>query len=570
MKRQVLQLLLFFILIPKLSLAQRYIVYSFERVIKVGDDMRWADPDFDHSDWDYSGFTDSIGNFWVRFKVRCDSITDTFTHPGLQVISQGSYEAYWDGVLLGESGKVGRSKEEEIPGPFLSQIAIPDSLFQHGIHVVAFRVSNYHWPQLGIGNWNLIYMEDYRESMKKDLILTAKNFILAGIYLMAALYYLFLYLLRKREAEGLIFSAMCFLFFGLIVMEYIKFIYAYPYPFHLIRLATIYVLTLAISFLTPLFFILYFKLPHWKWLSIGILGLLLIIGGIFLPGTDYASMYSSLIMWCSSLGIVLYAVFRKRKESWIILSAILSSGAIVFLYNIGYRGTIYSYDVTLFISFSILVLSMMYLLARRAKVQKEAYEASLLLSSRLQNELLKKNIQPHFIMNTLTSLMGWIEESPKDSVQFIEALSKEFEIVSEIAEKKLIPIEREIDLCRYHIEIMKYRKEIDYQFECKNIQAGEMIPPAVFHTIIENGITHSIPDANNQIRMVLSFSASKNYKCYELATFAQNRKSSNKKGGTGFKYIQSRLIENYGDDWTLESHATQHGWLTTICVSHKS
>ena len=71
-------------------------------------------------------------------------------------------------------------------------------------------------------------------------------------------------------------------------------------------------------------------------------------------------------------------------------------------------------------------------------------------------------------MNTLTSLMGWIEESPKDSVQFIEALSKEFEIMSDIAEKKLIPIQQEIDLCRYHIEIMKYRKEVDYRFACEH------------------------------------------------------------------------------------------------------
>jgi len=61
-----------------------------------------------------------------------------------------------------------------------------------------------------------------------------------------------------------------------------------------------------------------------------------------------------------------------------------------------------------------------------------------------------------------------------ESVQFIEALSGEFEIMSDIAEKKLIPIEQEIELCQKHIQIMRYRKEVNYIFEAENIAKASL------------------------------------------------------------------------------------------------
>ena len=83
---------------------------------------------------------------------------------------------------------------------------------------------------------------------------------------------------------------------------------------------------------------------------------------------------------------------------------------------------------------------------------------SLVQSTRLRLELLKKNIQPHFLMNTLTSLIDWIEETPKKGVLFIEALAKEFDLLNQIENQTLIPVSQEIALCRAHLEIMEYRE----------------------------------------------------------------------------------------------------------------
>ena len=211
---------------------------------------------------------------------------------------------------------------------------------------------------------------------------------------------------------------------------------------------------------------------------------------------------------------------------------------------------------------------MFYLLSLRIKEQRLAYENSLVQSTRLRLELLKKNIQPHFLMNTLTSLIDWVEESPKKGVLFIEALAKEFDLFNQIENQTLIPISQEIALCRTHLEIMEYRKEINYSWEEVGIDLEQKIPPAILHTLLENGITHSLPLEDNSIKFKLVFEANSQYKCYTFLTFATRvRQATNEREeGTGLKYIKARLTESYHSKWDFTSEPTHQGWKNSINI----
>jgi len=212
---------------------------------------------------------------------------------------------------------------------------------------------------------------------------------------------------------------------------------------------------------------------------------------------------------------------------------------------------------------------MLYVYAIKRSEERLAYEASLIHSERLKNELLKKNIKPHFIMNTLTSLMDWVEESPKEGIKFISALANEFEVLNDIADYKLVPIEQEIRLCKSHLDVMGYRKEISYQWQEEGIDYNEIIPPAIIHTAVENGVTHSLPDDKDSITFILSFEKNKAFKQYTLTTIAKNRTQTHSKikgDGTGLKYIKSRLQESYPDQWEIKSNSKENGWETIIKI----
>ncbi|MEL6986615.1 MAG: histidine kinase, partial [Bacteroidota bacterium] len=273
----------------------------------------------------------------------------------------------------------------------------------------------------------------------------------------------------------------------------------------------------------------------------------------------------SLIMLLASFIICFIGIYLKREGVWIVLVALSLILGINILSSYGQRHLLFNYDINLFISFVIVVITFLYLLAQRRRKEKLSYEASLLLSSRLKNELLKKNIQPHFIMNTLTSIMEWVEISPKKSITFIEALADEFEILNQIADLQLIPIQKEIDLCKHHLKIMEFRKEIQYEWIDEGIDLTEQIPPAILHTLVENGITHSKP-IDRKIRFHLCFHKGSDYKSYTLKTIALNRKEAIKSKGTGLKYIESRLRESYRANWELISKPFDGGWINTIKI----
>jgi len=564
MKTQYYLLLLLFLCLT--TACERSTNFGYHwRALQLGDDPTWTAKDYDDSDWDKRGWTEEKGMFWVRFKIDFGEQIAKNQHKGLRVISLGSYEAYWDGILIGENGKVGNTKQEEIPGSFISNLLVPDSLAHYGSHTLALRVSKQRSAMLP--SWNTFYVSEYEHIVREPIIFTSIMHTLAGVFFIVGIYYLFLSFNQKNKPFTLIFSLLCFTLFALIIMEYLKITYHYPYPFQVYRLSIISILTFTSSYLTTLFFLNYFQIPRkklWNWLTLSSLLLINFIDGF---GNDTTAMNMSLFMLLVSSSISIYAWVQQKTGAILVFFTFLLIAFIHFIVEIKTLPFLYQYDVSLFISYTFLIIAMLYLLAQQQKMERLAYEESLLLSARLQNDLLKKNIQPHFIMNTLTSLIDWVEESPKEGVKFMEALAREFQLFSKMADEQLIPIEEEIELCKKHLEIMSYRKEIRYEWE-QDVIEGEKVPPAIFHTIVENGITHSLPNEDGSIRFSLQFEQSNVTKIYTLSTFAKNRKRTLKKDktSTGLNYIRSRLRESYGENWSLDSYETDFGWESEIKI----
>jgi sensor histidine kinase YesM len=507
----------------------------------------------------YRGETgDSIFKVQIDVKLlRRDNKSEPL---GLQINGFGAFEVYWDGILLGNNGRMAKSGRAEVQGTETTYYQIPEPLAKLGNHVVTVigTQSELTESQRGID----VKLENYLQLQRAPLIIMSFMNLMAGAFLIAAIYYFFLYInSNHRQITVLLFGIICLLFFSLLIMEYVKFYVDIPYTKFYYRLEIIGWLTFAISLFVPLYFMLQFGFEKKRLFLLLLFITLIAIYILNYRHYDITAMRFSYTMWIAAVVIAINAVLRKIKGGLIVLTGLLVS-AIVNYFLV--------YDFGLFITFTIIVLSMLYLHSIRAKAIEEAHNASLLLSSRLQLELIKKNIQPHFLRNTLTSLIDWIEESPQQGVVFIRALADEFDIMNSISEDTLIPIRQEIELCQKHLQVMSFRKEVCYDWEENNIDENETIPPAIIHTIIENGITHSLPPKQGCICFSLSFIKEENYKQYTLLALAKNRKSKkDKSNGTGFRYIKARLNESYGTNWSFDSHAVEQGWLTTIKIFDK-
>jgi hypothetical protein len=384
-----------------------------EPVYRTGDNILWAKTTYPDSDWAQERRFVGKRVSWVRFHILIKDRIHQSKPLGMQVNAFGAFDVFWDGVLIGRNGQVASRRNREIPGTETSNYIVPDSLSKTGEHVVALRTTQAYKEHVlrGVN----VKLENYPELLRMPLIIMAFMNLMAGAFLIAAIYYFFLYVnSRRKEYTILIFGVICLFFFALLIAEYLKFYLDIPYNLFYIRLEVIGWLTFLIAFLVPLYFTLQFSFKRKKLLLSVLLFLLIAIYVINFRHYDITAIYYSYAMWLATLAIVVNAVIQKEKGGLTVLAGLIVSAVVSYFLL---------YDFGLFISFTIIVLCMLYLHTIRARIIEEEHQASLLLSSRLQLELLKKNIQPHFLRNTLTSMMDWVEESPKQGAEFIQALA---------------------------------------------------------------------------------------------------------------------------------------------------
>jgi len=492
------------------------------------------------------------GYFELEGVIDLPKDIETTTQWGVLIAIQASYRIYWDGALIGKNGRVGKDKKSEIPGKINNQFIIPDRLVYPGRHKIKLELSNHHRSRSN--TFRLIIAAPYQQLIQRPLIFTAGMYVLAGSFATIAIYYLILFIIAYRQTSVLIFSILSLAFCFLTLFKHSRPVFMYDYPWHQTRLIVLDNMGYLICYLVVLFFLFRFHFPK-KILTLTIFSVLLYWIDIqdFYPEDVYFLYIAALF---TSLLIIIWAMAQGQKGSLESFAGILPC----FL-SLNY------YDFTLYLGFFGLVLVMLISLGVQFKTHKKAEQEALLRSGRLEIELLKKQLHPHFLMNTLTSIIGWIEAEPPTSVKLIEALAKELDILLEISAHKLIPIQQEVALCRSHIAVMQYRKAGQYVLEV-NLEADEaLIPPAVFHTLLENGITHHPPEGGN-VTFLLTQTVNKAKEIYVFESrYAKSIHIKNDitdQEGTGHRYIKARLEESFPQHWSFVSEGTPQGWKDVI------
>jgi len=191
-----------------------------------------------------------------------------------------------------------------------------------------------------------------------------------------------------------------------------------------------------------------------------------------------------------------------------------------------------------------------------------------LTSARLELDLLKRNLQPHFLMNSLMLIIEWIEHQPNAAVKFVESLACELRQLINYSSKTSISLAEETSLCSHHLSVMSYRYDCRFELmiegDYEQFQQVK-IPPAVIHTQIENAFAHN--KMNQDTQFILIVSGTEQQVTLELqsnCTRARVDKKKTEHTGTGENYIKARLSELFGD--RFEYHSFQQGqlWITRI------
>ena len=107
--------------------------------------------------------------------------------------------------------------------------------------------------------------------------------------------------------------------------------------------------------------------------------------------------------------------------------------------------------------------------------------------------VLRDQLNPHFLFNSLNSIRALIEIDPVTAKSSITTLSNILRDSLQLGKKSLITLEDELNLVSEYLKLEKIRFEerLTYTIEC-TVDKRLQIPPFLIQTMTENAIKHGI------------------------------------------------------------------------------
>ncbi|RYY39952.1 MAG: two-component system sensor protein [Chitinophagaceae bacterium] len=129
---------------------------------------------------------------------------------------------------------------------------------------------------------------------------------------------------------------------------------------------------------------------------------------------------------------------------------------------------------------------------RNLQLQKEAGDAQL--------QLLKAQVQPHFLFNTLNNIYAQTQPLAPEAAAMLLRLSNLLRFMLYEGDKSLVPLHREFKLLRDYmaLEEQRYGNKLDLSIDLPQDTAGLQIAPLMLLPYVENCFKHGASELLDQ------------------------------------------------------------------------
>jgi len=267
--------------------------------------------------------------------------------------------------------------------------------------------------------------------------------------------------------------------------------------------------------------------------------------------------------------VLIPKLFLLRKYLWFTISFALLGFATIFLnQTIRYfvyiplfaahipKGNFFHFDwyVYLVSTYTVVTLAAGIKIAKLWLKQKK--DIAELQAARAHSEiaLLKYQINPHFIFNTLNNIDTLIHKDPDKASACIMKLSSIMRYVTYESENDKVPLDQEIIYLKSFIDLQQLRfgKEI-ITFDISVEEPGKPLAPMLLIPLVENAIKHGSKVPGTPAIQV-KLHANEHFEFTVSNAINTDLINKDKTGGIGLKNLKRRLELIYPDSFLLECH----------------
>jgi LytS/YehU family sensor histidine kinase len=182
-------------------------------------------------------------------------------------------------------------------------------------------------------------------------------------------------------------------------------------------------------------------------------------------------------------------------------------------------------------------------------------------------EQLKKQVNPHFLFNTLNNVNVLTQTDPERASQVLTRLSDliRFQLYDSVKEQ--IFLNSDIHFLTDYLNLEKIRRDnFEFSISTKGDIANQLIPPLLFIPFVENAVKYSL-DSENKSYIYLSFEVERSILYFVCINSKPGKKiMPQKSGGLGLANVKRRLELIYNEKYTLDIKEDENTYQVNLCL----
>ena len=199
----------------------------------------------------------------------------------------------------------------------------------------------------------------------------------------------------------------------------------------------------------------------------------------------------------------------------------------------------------------------------QAERERSLRASSLAQTAELQ--LLRYQLNPHFLFNALNSVRASVDEDAQRAKRMITALAEflRYSLLSESGEG--VELREELAAIRNYlgIETIRYEEQLEVSYQIDPRAESEHVPPFLICPLVENAVKHGMRSSTKPLRLKISASIEGEQLRVEVAntgTLCGNGFHGHEDTGTGVRNVRERVAQIYGQQGRFELTESE-GWV---------
>ncbi|MBR6339607.1 MAG: histidine kinase [Alloprevotella sp.] len=177
-------------------------------------------------------------------------------------------------------------------------------------------------------------------------------------------------------------------------------------------------------------------------------------------------------------------------------------------------------------------------------------------------KVLRNQINPHFMLNTLNNIYALINFNPQHAAEAVTQLAALLRYMLYEAPDEGVEVQRLASLCEDYINLMRIRvnKNVDVTFDSDVPDGhGPLVTTYLLMPILENAFKHGVsPTRKSYIHIILRCDESIFYFCCRNSNYPRQN-NEQQQGGIGLEQVRKRLELSYPGSYTYSAGLSPDG-----------